>query len=113
MRFLARTIILCAVMWAVSRFSNLIVVDGWLTALISGVALSLVNSLVKPVLHILALPVHLATLGLSNFLLNGIVLMCLAHCINGLSIHGFWTACLAAFVISFISWGLNHLLAIK
>lgn len=44
-------------------------------AILASLVLALLNLLVKPILFILSFPIHLLTLGLFSFVLNGVMLM--------------------------------------
>lgn len=81
-----------------------------LVALIFGV----VNSLVKPLVQFLSLPLLVLTLGLFTLVVNALMLLLtswLADVVD-LSFHveGFWTAMLGGLVVSVVSWALNVVL---
>jgi putative membrane protein len=51
-------------------------VDGFLTAVVVAVILSIVNFIIKPIVTILTLPINILTLGLFTFVINaGMVLL--------------------------------------
>ncbi len=74
-------------------------VDGWLTALIVGVVLGLLNAFVKPVIQILTLPITALTLGLFLLVINTLMVMLADYLIGGFQINGF----LWAFIFSVIN----------
>ncbi len=84
--------------------------EGFGTALIASIVLSILNFLVKPILVILTLPITLMTLGLFLLVVNAITLM-IAQGIMGSSfvISGFGTAIIEAIVISIINTLLNRI----
>lgn len=43
-------------------------------ALLASAVLSILNALVKPILHLLSLPITLITFGLFSFVINGVIL---------------------------------------
>ena len=49
-------------------------VDGILVAFMASIVLSILNVLVKPILHILSFPITFLTLGLFSLVINGIML---------------------------------------
>ena len=49
-------------------------VEPWLCYIFTGLFLSLVNSLVKPIITVLALPLTIITLGLFQLMVNGLML---------------------------------------
>ena len=49
-------------------------VDNWQSAILAAIMLSLLNSIVKPIISILAIPVTLLTLGLFSFVISGLMI---------------------------------------
>ncbi|MGW6686536.1 phage holin family protein [Streptomyces sp. NPDC054961] len=84
-----------------------------LVALIFG----LVNSIVKPVVRLLSLPLFVLTLGLFTLVVNALMLMLTSWLAKqfDLSFHvdNFWTAVLGALIISIVSWAMNMVLPDK
>ncbi|MGD7053043.1 phage holin family protein [Sutcliffiella horikoshii] len=102
--------------WAISILVNaliLIVVAGYFdsfqlsgvgAAIIASLILAVLNTIVKPILVILTLPVTLLSLGLFLFVINAITLMLTAFLMgDAFNIDGFGTAILAAIVISLLN----------
>jgi putative membrane protein len=79
-------------------------VDGLLPALGAGVALGLVNALIRPILVILTLPITLVTLGLFIFVLNGLCFWLVSAFIPGFHVAGFWSAMGGALLVTGVSW---------
>ncbi|MFF0108945.1 phage holin family protein [Streptomyces hirsutus] len=81
-----------------------------LVALIFGV----VNSLVKPLVQLISLPLLVLTLGLFTLVVNALMLLLTSWLADvfDLSFHveGFWTAVLGGLVVSVVSWALNVVL---
>lgn len=75
---------------------------------------TLVNAIVKPIAKALALPLYLLTLGLFFLVVNALMLLLTSwisgYTSFGLTVDGFWTAVLAALVISIISVVLSVIL---
>ena len=84
-------------------------VDGFVTALVAALVLGLVNTLVRPVLVLLTLPVTLVTLGLFIFVINGLLFWMVANLLEGFHVAGFWSAVLGAIVYALISWAASTL----
>ncbi|MGB7480598.1 MAG: phage holin family protein [Burkholderiaceae bacterium] len=85
-------------------------VDSFWTALVAALVLGLVNTLVRPVLVLLTLPVTLLTLGLFILIINGLMFWVVAQLVGGFHVAGFWSAVGAAILYSIISWALSALL---
>jgi putative membrane protein len=113
MRFLLRLLLNgVAVLLAAYLIPGLHLADAG-TALIAGIALGLVNAIVRPVLILLTLPFTLLTLGLFIFVINAICLALVAWLVPGFTISGFGAAFLGALVITITSWLLSALLMDK
>ncbi|HVD91863.1 MAG TPA: phage holin family protein [Vicinamibacterales bacterium] len=113
MRFLLRLLlngvaVLCAA-WLIPGLH----VDTPATAIIAGIALGLVNAIVRPLLLLLTLPLTLLTLGLFIFVVNAICLALVAWLVPGFSISGVGSALIGAIVISLVSWLLSAILIDK
>ena len=83
------------------------------TALIAALVLGLVNTLVRPLLIILTLPVTLLTLGLFLLVLNGLLFWAVGSFLDGFSVGGFWPGFFGAILYSLISWALAAILKPK
>jgi putative membrane protein len=70
----------------------------------------LVNTLIRPVLILLTLPVTFLTLGLFVFVINGLMFWAVADLVTGFQVAGFGAAVLGAFVYSLLSWLLSAIL---
>jgi len=84
-------------------------VDSLLTAIIVGVVLGIVNSVIKPILILLTLPVTIMTLGLFTLVINGLLVLLTSSLVPGFRVENFWWAVLFSIVISLVSWFLNSL----
>ncbi|MDS1140198.1 phage holin family protein [Pusillimonas sp. SM2304] len=80
------------------------------SALIAALVLGLLNTLVKPVLILLTLPITIVTLGLFLLVLNALVFWFAGSVLKGFQVNGFWWALLGAFVYSIVSGLLSRLL---
>lgn len=82
-------------------------------ALIAALVLGLVNTLVRPIVVILTLPVTLLTLGLFLLVINGLLFWAVGSFVEGFSVGGFWPGVFGAMLYSVISWLLASLLKPK
>ncbi|MBF6617580.1 phage holin family protein [Pollutimonas thiosulfatoxidans] len=80
------------------------------SALIAALVLGLLNTLVKPVLILLTLPITIVTLGLFLLVLNALVFWFVGSVLKGFQVNGFWWALLGALVYSIVSGLLSRLL---
>jgi len=75
----------------------------------TGLILSLVNAILKPLIVILSLPAILLTLGLFTLIVNGLMVWIAGALVGGFTIS-FWAAVLAGMIISLINYVLTNLL---
>jgi putative membrane protein len=87
-----------------------VTVDSFGTALVAALVLGLINTLIRPLLVLLTLPVTLLTLGLFIFVINGLLFWWVGSFIEGFHVGGFWAGFFGAIVYSLISWLLASLL---
>jgi len=80
------------------------------SAMLAALVIGLLNTLVRPLLVILTLPVTLLTLGLFYFVLNGLLFWWAGHMLDGFEVDGFVSAVLGAILYSVIAWVLSAIL---
>lgn len=73
------------------------------TAVIVALVLAVFNAIVKPVLIVLTLPITIITLGLFLLVVNIIIVKLTDYFVDGFAVHGWLTALLFSFIVSFIS----------
>jgi putative membrane protein len=70
--------------------------------LVAGATLGLANTLIRPVLLLLALPLNLLTLGLFTLVVNGVILYLVAQ-VTALEVQSFSSALIGAILLSLVS----------
>jgi putative membrane protein len=75
-------------------------IAGFGHALVAALVLGVVNTIVRPVLILVTLPITIVTLGLFLFVINALMLLLAAAVVPGFSIAGFGTALLAALLLA-------------
>jgi putative membrane protein len=80
------------------------------TAMLAALVIGLLNTLVRPILVLLTLPVTLLTLGLFYFVLNGLLFWLAGNLLDGFKVDGFVSAVLGAILYSVIAWALSAIL---
>ena len=86
-------------------------VSDWQTAFIAGLALGFVNSVIRPVLIVLTLPLTILSLGLFTFIINAFLFYSVAKFVPGLHIADFMAALAGSLLFSIISWLLSALVS--
>jgi putative membrane protein len=104
MGFLLRVVVNTLAIMLAAHIVRGIQVEGFGSALAAGLALGLINAVVRPVLLVLTLPITLVTLGLFLLILNGLCLWLAAAVVPGFHVDGFWAAVLGALCVSAVSW---------
>ena len=110
MRLLAVWVINALALLLVAYLLKGIHVNGFGSALIAALVLGLVNTLIRPILVILTLPVTLLTLGLFIFIINALLFMFVGNVLSGFQVASFGSALLGSVLYSVISWLLSSLL---
>ncbi|WP_050464555.1 phage holin family protein [Herbaspirillum autotrophicum] len=95
---------------AVPYLLHSVQVDSFGAALIAALILGFVNTIVRPVLVLLTLPVTMLTLGLFILIINGLMFWVVAQLVGGFHVAGFWSAVGGALLYSIVSWALSTLL---
>jgi len=85
-------------------------IDGFGSALLAALVLGLVNTLIRPILVLLTLPITLVTLGLFIFFINGFLFWFVGSVLRGFTVAGFWYGVGGALTYSVFSWALATLL---
>ncbi|RDG37209.1 phage holin family protein [Streptomyces corynorhini] len=85
-----------------------------LTLVLVALLFGVINSIVKPAVKLLTLPLFVLTLGLFTLVVNALMLMLTSWLADKLSlsfhVEGFWTAVLGGLIISVVSWALSIML---
>ena len=68
-----------------------VVVDDWVALVLAALVFGVVNTLVKPIVTLLGLPLIILTLGILFFFINMLMLFLTDILVSGFDIEGFWT----------------------
>lgn len=74
-----------------------------ITSLLVAIVLAFLNSIVKPVLTLLSLPITFFTLGLFLLAINAFIILFADKLVDGFKVDGFWTALWFSLVLSLVS----------
>lgn len=113
MRFLikwfANVVALLVVIHVVAGVS----IDNIETVLVAALILGFLNSVLRPFLLILTLPLTIFTFGFFTLIINGFLFYLAAKFVKGFVVAGFWNAFWAALLFSVISSALSFILTPK
>ncbi len=98
-----RWLMLTIAVWAAANVISGVRYDDVQSLLAAALVLGLLNSLVKPLLVLLAMPFVVVTLGLFLLFINALLLMLSARLVKGFHVDGFWPAIGASLIISLLS----------
>lgn len=104
-RWLANTVALFVVVSVVPHFHYRSIV----TLLVAAAVLGLLNTIVKPILFVLTLPLTVVTIGLFLLILNGIMLELTSFLVPGFVIDSFGWAVAGAVVLTLVSLITNRI----
>lgn len=113
MRLLAIWLINALALLALPYLMQSVSISSFGTAMLVAVVLGFVNTIIRPILLLLTLPVTVLTMGLFIFVINGLMFWAVANMIDGFHVAGFWSAVGGALLYSVISWTLSTLLLKK
>ena len=86
-----------------------IALSGFLSALLVALFLGIINTLVRPFLILITLPITILTLGLFTFVINALLVLFASKVVHGFEVKGFWWAMLFSIVLSIIQYILNKI----
>lgn len=113
--FIVRWLLVSLGLWVASRvlgnsFHDTNASTG--TFLLAGLVLSLVNTLIKPIIVVLSLPAILVSLGLFMLIVNGLMVYLALMLVPGLEVS-FWGAVLTGMIISLINYIMTGIMDYK
>jgi putative membrane protein len=113
MRLLLTWLIKAAALFALPFLMSSVTVTHFGAAVVAALVLGLVNTLIRPLLVLLTLPVTVLSLGVFILVINALLFWAVTHLIDGIEVAGFWSAFIASILYSIISWALSTLLLKK
>ncbi len=100
MKIIVRWLLLAAALLLVANLYSGVSVASFGSALIAALVLGLFNTLVRPLLVLLTLPVTLITLGLFLFVINALMFWAAASVLEGFNVAGFSAALIGSLLYS-------------
>lgn len=113
--FCIRWVLISLGLWVASRLLGSSFQDTGATTstfLIAGLVLSLINSVLKPIIVVLSLPAILLTLGLFMLIVNGLMVYIALKLVPGLNVT-FWGAIVTGMIISLINYIITGIMDYK
>jgi putative membrane protein len=110
MRFLQSWFLIALGVLVAAHVNDGISYDGGWTLFWVVTIMSVLNTIVKPLLVLFTLPFILLTLGMGIWLINALLLVWTAKLVSGFHVDSFGSALWGALIVSFISVLVNTLL---
>jgi putative membrane protein len=83
--------------------------NSFITALIVAAVLAFLNTVVKPIMIILTIPVTIFSFGLFLLVINALMIILTAKLVHEFYVQSFWWALLFSFILSFVTSFLERL----
>jgi putative membrane protein len=103
MKIIVRWLLLAAALLLVAHLYPGVVVTSFGSAMIAAFVIGLLNTLLRPILVLLTLPVTLITLGLFLFVINALMFYFAASMLDGFRVTGFAAALIGSLIYSLCS----------
>ena len=100
MKLIVRWLLLSAALLLVAYLYPGVKVTSFGAAMIAALVLGLLNTVVRPLLVLLTLPVTLLTLGLFLFVINALMFWAAAGVFDGFNVSGFTAALIGSLIYS-------------
>ena len=100
MKLIVRWMLLAAALLLVANLYPGVTIAGFRSALVAALVLGLFNTLVRPLLVILTLPVTVITLGLFLLVINALMFWAAAGVLDGFNVAGFGAAVIGSVIYS-------------
>ncbi len=107
MKIIVHWLILTLAVLATPYIVSGIHVSGFLAAILVAAILGFINTVVKPIVTLLTLPINIITLGLFSLVINGVILWFVATLVAGFTVDSITAAIWGALIISILNWILN------
>lgn len=98
------------IVWLCAQYLDGISVVNYTDAIIAALVLAIVNSLIRPVLAIISLPITLITFGLFSLILTAFMVEIMDYFVSGITVASFWWALLLGVIVSLANSTIDRLL---
>ena len=105
LRWILYALLIVFVSWIVPGIE----VDNFISAMFVCIILALVNTFIKPLIQIIALPVTILTLGLFSLVINALMLMLAGWIAPGFEVEGFLSALIGSILLSIFALGVSRI----
>jgi putative membrane protein len=110
MKLIVKWLCSAAALLAVAYLYSGVTVTSFWAALVAAAVLGALNTVVRPLLVLLTLPVTVVTLGLFLFVINALMFWAVAGLLDGLQVTGFVAALIGSLIYSVLQLAIEFLL---
>ena len=103
MKLIAKWVLSAVALLAVAHLYSGVQVSSFGAALVAAFVIGLLNTVLRPVLVVLTIPVTLVTLGLFLFVINALMFWVASSLLGGFQVSGFVGALIGSLLYSLIS----------
>lgn len=100
MKLILKWLLSAVALLLVAHLYSGVVVDSFTSALVAALVIGLLNTIVRPVLVVLTLPVTIITLGLFMFVINALMFWSASGLLGGFHVSGFGAALIGSLMYS-------------
>lgn len=107
MKTLSKILLNAALILGISYLPMGIHVENFWIAVIVAVVIGILNTIVKPILVLLTIPVTILTLGLFLLVINALIVMLADFIVPGFHVDSFMWAFVFGVILSIVNWFFN------
>ncbi len=100
MKLIVNWLLSASALLALTYIYSGVVVSSFFSALVAAFVIGLLNTIVRPILVVLTLPVTVVTLGLFLFVINALMFWAASAVLDGFSVNGFGAALIGSIIYS-------------
>lgn len=105
LKWLIYALLIVFVSWIVPGIE----VDNFISAMLVCIILALINTFIKPLIQLIALPVTVITLGLFSLVINALMLMLAGWIAPGFEVEGFLSALIGSILLSLFALAVSRI----
>lgn len=111
MKLIIKWLLSAAALLLVAYLYSGVQIHSFGSAMIAALVIGLLNTIIRPILVILTLPVTIITVGLFLLVVNGLMFWMASGILGGFHVTGFWAAMLGALIYSVLGLLIDRLVA--
>ena len=98
-----RWVLNAAALYITAAFIEGVGIKGIGAALVAALVWGFVNTVIRPVISLITLPITIMTVGLFTLVINGLMLWLVSDVVDGFTVSSLWVGIFAAVILSFFS----------